>query len=127
MTRYNLLILIITSLLMLSGCGNKPSETADSSSLEAQAWTMIEQGALLVDVRTQQEYDQGALQGALHIPHDQIADRLTELGNDKNRQIVLYCRSGNRAGKAEAILKENGYQNILNAGGYNSLIEYKQL
>ena len=124
MIRYNLLILIITSLLILSGC-DKPSDTA-ANNLEAQAWTMIEQGALLVDVRTQQEYDQGALENSLHIPHDQVATKIVEFGNDKNRQIVLYCRSGNRAGKAEAILREMGYQNILNAGGYEAMIKHKQ-
>ena len=87
----------------------------------AEAWTAIRSGALLVDVRTQAEYDQGHLEGALLIPHDQIGGRAGELGDDKSRPVVLYCRSGNRSSQAKAALESLGFTNVMNAGGYETL------
>lgn len=62
-------------------------------------------GALLVDVREAHEYAAGHLDGALHIPLAQIASRLAEL---RDRDVVLYCKSGNRARSAWEVLRENG-------------------
>jgi phage shock protein E len=67
------------------------------------------------------EFDQGHLEGALLIPHDRIASRASELGDDKQRTIVLYCRSGNRSAQAKEALEKIGYTNVMNAGGYESL------
>jgi phage shock protein E len=85
------------------------------------AWAAIRSGALLVDVRSQAEYDQGHLEGALLIPHDQIAARAAELGDDKSRAVVLYCRTGNRSSQAKKALEGLGFTNIRNAGGYETL------
>ncbi len=93
--------------------------------LARRAWQMIAAGALVVDVRTPQEYASGHIQGALNIPYDQIADRLNELGEKKDRPIVLYCRSGRRAGIALATLRRLGYTNVLNAGGLRDLKQAK--
>ncbi|HET7904368.1 MAG TPA: rhodanese-like domain-containing protein, partial [Candidatus Eisenbacteria bacterium] len=45
----------------------------------------------------------------------------SELGDDKSRAIVLYCRTGNRSGQAKRALEELGYTNVMNAGGYESM------
>lgn len=87
----------------------------------ADAWTAIRSGALLVDVRAQAEFDQGHLEGALLIPHDQIAARASELGDDRSRAIVLYCRTGNRSAQAKKALEGLGFTNVMNAGGYDTL------
>ncbi|VAW87243.1 hypothetical protein MNBD_GAMMA18-1550 [hydrothermal vent metagenome] len=108
---------LVIGLLLSTAC----SQDSNTPSTEAQAWALIEQGALLVDVRTPQEYNQGHLDNALLIPHDQLASRVSELGDDKAREIVLYCRSGGRAGKAETILRQQGFNNVLNAGGYQDM------
>lgn len=108
---------LIIGLLLSTAC----SQDSNTPSTEVQAWALIEQGALLIDVRTPQEYNQGHLENALLIPHNQLADRIGELGDDKTREIVLYCRSGGRAGKAEAILRQQGFNNVLNAGGYQDM------
>ncbi len=109
--------ILIVGLLLSTAC----SQDSNTPSTEVQAWALIEQGALLIDVRTPQEYSQGHLDNALLIPHDQLASRIGELGGDKTREIVLYCRSGGRAGKAETTLRQHGFNNILNAGGYQDM------
>jgi phage shock protein E len=81
----------------------------------------LSHGALLVDVRSENEYRAGHLDCALLIPHDQIEARITELGTDKAREIILYCRSGGRASAAAGILKRHGFSNVSNAGGYQGL------
>ena len=67
-------------------------------------------GVLLVDVRTPAEAAQGMARGAVVIPHDQIAARLKELPRDKD--IVLYCRSGRRSKIAYDVLHDAGYERI---------------
>ena len=97
------------------------TSTASAVVPPADAWTAIRAGALLVDVRTQAEYDQGHLEGALLIPYDQVASRASELGDDKSRAVVLYCRSGNRSSQAKKALEGLGFTNVMNAGGYERL------
>ncbi len=89
----------------------------------AQAWAKIRAGALLVDVRTPGEYSDGHLQGAINIPLSLVRARATGFGDDKNREIVLYCNSGIRSGMAKNRLERLGYKNVLNAGGYDALRE----
>ena len=84
---------------------------------------LIQEGALLVDVRSEQEFKSGHLEGAVHIPHTEVAKRLAEFGPDKQRPIVVYCRSGGRSGKAQAVLQSNGFTKVVNGGGYQQLKE----
>jgi phage shock protein E len=93
----------------------------DTRTVATDAWAAIRSGALLVDVRTQAEYDQGHLEGALLIPHDQMAMRAAELGDDKSRAVVLYCRSGNRSSQAKKALEGLGFTDVRNAGSYETL------
>lgn len=74
-----------------------------------------------IDVRSKEEFDSGHLPGAVHIPYEQITDRITEVTTDKNAQIQLYCRSGRRSGIALESLKVLGFNNVTNAGGYEAL------
>jgi phage shock protein E len=85
------------------------------------AWPMIQSGALLVDVRSEEEFADGHLDGAVNIEWDKTADLIAAIGDDKQRQVVFYCRSGNRAGKARVVLEGKGYNNIFNATGFNAL------
>ena len=71
---------------------------------------------LLLDVRSQGEYDAGHAHGALLIPHNSITEQAPKLLKDKNQEIKVYCRSGNRAGKATSALKALGYTNVENIG-----------
>ncbi len=80
---------------------------------------------LLLDVRTQGEYDAGHIEGALLIPHTELADRLDEVqGYDK---VLVYCASGNRSVAASQILIDAGYKKVYNlTGGYAAWQTYKQ-
>jgi len=90
-----------------------------------QAWPMIEQGALLIDVRTAGEFDKGHIDGALNIPWEQTDNLMAAIGTDKQRPVVVYCRSGNRSGKAQVVLETKGYTNVFNATGYEAMIATK--
>lgn len=84
-------------------------------------------GALLIDVRTQEEWDEGHIEGAVLIPIDELPDRMGEIegaaGGDKTKPIVVYCRSGGRAGRAKQSLLDAGYENVSNLGGVSDWCE----
>ncbi len=92
---------------------------ADSDIEGAKA--ALKDGALLIDVRTKAEYDNGHAKEAVHIPYDQLADRLEELQRYKDKGIVVYCRSGRRSGIAKQTLLSAGYENVINAGGLKEM------
>lgn len=83
-------------------------------SCSAQQPKVDVKNAFLVDVRTPEEFAEGSVKGAINIPLNEIGLRLTEF-KDK-QQIVVFCRSGNRSSQAEAILKQNGFSNVVNGG-----------
>ena len=90
-------------------------------SVAEKAWPMLENGALLVDVRSEQEFAQGYMPGAIRIDWDNTDALIAAIGDDKQRQVVFYCRSGNRAGKAKTALEARGYGRIFNATGFSAL------
>jgi len=73
--------------------------------------------ALVVDVRTFQEYAQGRIQGAACIPVDEITLRARELLADKNKPVLVYCRSGSRSAYAANALQAIGYSKVFNLAG----------
>ena len=77
---------------------------------------------VVVDVRTEAEWNTGHLEGALHIEWQDILKISSNI--QKDEEIYLYCRSGNRSGKATKILQEAGYINAKNAG---SIIDASEL
>ena len=81
----------------------------------------IKAGALVVDVRTPEEYSTGHYPGALNIPVDEVEARLAEFGDDKGKEVVVYCKSGRRSGKAKGILEAKGFKNVTNAGGFRDM------
>jgi phage shock protein E len=86
-----------------------------------QAWGMISDGVLVIDVRSAEEYSEGHIDGSINIPHTQI-DRIAELiGDDLARPVVVYCRSGNRSGQAESALQKLGYTGVFNGTGLEAL------
>ncbi len=74
-----------------------------------------------IDVRSKEEFDTGHLPGAINIPHHEIAARISEVTQDKNATIALYCRSGRRSGLAEQALQQLGFTQVSNAGAYETL------
>lgn len=76
----------------------------------------IKAGALVVDVRTEDEFADEAFPGAVNIPVGELQTRMKEL-EPKDRPIVLYCASGARSALAARILKAAGWTDVINAGG----------
>ena len=86
-----------------------------------KAWEMIDEGALVIDVRSKQEFDSGHLSMAKLIPLNDMKNKIKKLGKDKDRPIVVYCQSGARAGAAKSLLKNEGFLNVVNGGGIHSM------
>lgn len=99
--------------------GNAPTPLPDRD--PALAKKLVGDGAVLLDVRSNAEWLIGHLDGANHIPVDDVESRLAEIakltGDDKNKAIVLYCRSGGRAGRTKTMLLKVGYTQVTNMGG----------
>src|ERR1700742_3634471 len=85
--------------------GSDAPEVREVSREEARK--LIDDGAQLVDVRADHEWEAGRIAGASHIPLDELAQRAGEI--EKDRPVVLYCRGGNRSSIATAALAEAGY------------------
>lgn len=85
----------------------------------ADAHRLVAEGALLLDVRTPEEFDEAHIDGAVNIPLSEIERRIAELGS-KSRPVVLYCRSGNRSGQAARILARAGFEQIHDLGAMSS-------
>ena len=74
---------------------------------------------LLVDVREQDEWNEGHLPGAVHVPRGNLESRIERAAPDRSRPVVLYCQSGNRSAFAAKTLEELGYENVVSlAGGF---------
>jgi len=82
---------------------------------------------LVLDVRTPEEYKQGHVPGAVNIPHTEVAARLAELGDKKDRSMVLYCEKGGRAAKAADVLSKQGFTNLKHLTGDMSAWRDKDL
>ena len=78
---------------------------------------------IVIDVRSFEEVKTGIIQDAIHIEWTKIDKEITKIDITKDQPIYLYCRSGNRSGKAAVILEKIGYTNVINAGGLQSAKE----
>lgn len=82
--------------------------------------TLLQQGAIIVDVRSKGEFNGGHIQGSLNIPVDVLRQNLNQLKN-KNQVIITCCASGMRSASAKSILKASDYTEVYNGGGWSSL------
>ena len=114
------LILILLAVMMLTACGQDNDRETVYMNITAEEAKQImdtEEGYIILDVRTQEEYDEGHIPGAILIPNTEIEARAEEELTDKNQLILVYCRSGRRSKLASEILVELGYTNIREFGG----------
>ena len=84
---------------------------------EAKKLMDSESGYVILDVRTEQEYAQGHIPGAILIPDYEISEKAEAVLTDKDQLILVYCRSGRRSKKAAEALEEMGYTRIREFGG----------
>lgn len=98
---------VVLLAVVASGCATVSGEDARA---------LVQGGALLLDVRSPEEFAAGHLDGAVNIPVDALEARLDEVG-PKERAVVVYCRSGVRSRRARALLLERGWVKVENLGG----------
>jgi phage shock protein E len=89
---------------------------------EARAEGGEHRRVVYIDVRRPDEWAEGRVTGAIHIPYTDLPARLAELEPYRDADIVLYCRTGRRSGIAEEILRSAGFERLDNGGGLSDLI-----
>ena len=112
--RNKLMALVIGGLLML---GQSVSANQTMTTQELQNKLNAKENFVLLDVRTQEEYNAGYIAGAILLPYDEINAKATIVLPDKEKEIVLYCRSGRRSAIAKKSLLDLGYQKVVDFGG----------
>ena len=116
------LILILLAVMLLTACGNTEENNQEAvymniTAEEAKAIMDREEGYIILDVREQEEYNQGRIPGAILIPYTEIKAKAETVLTDKDQLILVYCRSGRRSKIAAEALVELGYTNIKEFGG----------
>ena len=115
------MILLLLSLLLLTGCGEDSADGYQQISQEEAKAMMDTQVVIILDVREQDEYDSGHIPGAVLLPVGTIDETTAaEVIPEKDSTVLVYCRSGNRSKTASAALAELGYTNIYEFGGINT-------
>ena len=116
--RFLLMLLAFTLPLGCVGCSDGGSATYEQiDGAKAKALMDSESGYIIIDARTQEEYDGGHIPGAILIPEYEIADRAEKELPDKDQSILVYCRSGRRSKIAAEELVKLGYTNVKEFGG----------
>lgn len=103
-------ILVLFTIMTLCGCSKNEINISCN-----ETKNKINNGAILIDVRTFQEYEEEHLKNAINIPLDYI-DKIEEEITNKDTEIIVYCHSGNRSSKALTKLKAMGYNNVYDLG-----------
>ena len=116
------LVFLFLAVLLLTACGqdkenNQGAVYMNITAEEAKEIMDSEEGYIILDVRTREEYDEGHIPGAILIPNTAIEAKAEDVLTDKNQLILVYCRSGRRSKIAAEALVELGYTNIKEFGG----------
>ena len=115
------LIFLLLAVMLLTACGqgkenDQGAVYVNITAEEAKQIMDAEEGYIILDVRTQEEYGQGHIPGAILIPNTEIEAKAEELLTDKDQLILVYCRSGRRSKLAAEALVELVYTNIKEFG-----------
>ena len=116
------LVFLLLAVMLLTACGQDKEKDQGAvymniTAEEAKQIMDTEEGYIILDVRTQEEYDEGHIPGAIVISHEEIAEKAEEVLPDKNQLILVYYRSGRRSKIAAEALVELGYTQIKEFGG----------
>ena len=115
------IIPILIALMLLSGC-KAQSESSSYQQIDAESAAALmeeENDFIILDVRTEKEYNEKHIPNADNIPNESIGTEEISQLPDKDQLILVYCRSGNRSKQASEKLVELGYTNIVEFGGIN--------
>ena len=116
------LLFLLLAVMLLTACGQTKETDQEAAYMnitaeEAKQIMDSEDGYIILDARTQAEYDEGHIPGAIVISYEEIAEKAEEMLTDKDQLILVYCRSGRRSKIAAEALVELGYTNIREFGG----------
>lgn len=123
-------LLCIFSVIFFTSCNSTNQESSAPEALpkDTISYTKItpeeaknimdnEDNIIILDVRTQEEFDSAHIEGAILLPYDQISEKASEILPDKNQTILVYCRSGNRSKTASETLVSMEYTKVYDFGG----------
>ncbi|PRZ22128.1 MULTISPECIES: rhodanese-like domain-containing protein [Flavobacterium] len=113
------IIIFISNFIAAQNTPNVLTQTLSQKAKTTELKRVLKKRPFLVDVRTPEEFAQGTVKGAVNIPLDQIQNQLSKFKGKKN--IVVFCRTGNRSTQAKAILEQNGFTNITNGGTWQDV------
>lgn len=123
-SKIKIILLILSLILVLAGCSSTGNDAQTETQASPQKITaeeakaMIDQGdVIILDVRTQQEFEEGHIQDSILLPNDQILVKAESMLADKEATILVYCRSGNRSAQASKDLVKLGYTKVYDFGG----------
>lgn len=108
--------------LLLAGCAAAPAADASYRQIsmsQAQQLMESEDDYIILDVRTQAEFAEKHIPGAINIPNETIGEEAIPQLPDKGQLVLVYCRSGNRSKQASEKLVQLGYTNVVEFGGIN--------
>lgn len=109
------LLLALAMIIVVSACGQDSAMIANTElAKRVQAGDDM---LVVLDVRTPREYASGHVPGAINIPVDQLSEKINTLRARDNAETVVYCESGRRAGRAESMLKDAGFLNVVHLQG----------
>lgn len=123
-----LLILLLFLSVVLSGCTKNSdvvekddAAVTDVSIEEAKEIIKSQEGLIILDVRSKEEFDAGHIEGAIQIPVEELKNRIDEIEEYTDAPLLVYCRSGSRSSKAVNILLDNDFTDIkhMNQGYMN--------
>lgn len=118
-----LFIILLIFTIILTGCNNMDNNQTDGEatykkiSAEEAKKIIDSEDVIVLDVRTQEEYNEGHIVNAVLLPVNDIADKALEILPNKDAKILVYCRSGNRSAAASKQLIKMGYTNVYDFGG----------
>ena len=119
-----LVLAFFVIIVLLTGCAHPSNSSAASykqiTQEKAKEMMAKDDGHIIVDVRRQDEYDEGHIPGALLIPNESITDKQPDELPDLNQIVLVYCRSGRRSKEASQKLADIGYTNVYEFGGINT-------
>jgi phage shock protein E len=106
---------VLSAAIAFGAAAEGPALIEPKTIVERLAWG--DQSLVLLDVRTPAEYAEGHVPGAINIPHTEVASRIGELSAARDRDLVVYCRSGVRTEQALASLREAGFERLFHLKG----------
>lgn len=118
-------LIICIILFVVVGCTNSDSKknTVYQKITAEEAKKLMEtENVIILDVRTQEEYNEGHIKNSILLPDTEISTKAQEVLKDKDSKILVYCRSGRRSAQASKMLISMGYTNVYDFGG---IIDWK--